>query len=142
MVVNIRSMTKKTFCVKNPFFAKNAVFSKTNVSNKTLFWLIQAPNMSKHISRNKGATIRASRKTAHDKYFYFGAKNPFFLQKMVAPSKISYSPKSVYWYQCFRVWKMVGAKNSVHSRPAGQPNAFAITYSHCLCIWVKNWLYA
>ncbi len=58
-----------------------------------IFWggegggLIQAPNMSKHISRNRGATIKASQKTAHDKVYYFGAKGQFFPQKMVAPSK-------------------------------------------------------
>ncbi len=44
-------------------------------------------NMSKHISRNRGATIKASQKTAHDKVYYFGAKGQFFPQKMVAPSK-------------------------------------------------------
>ncbi len=32
--------------------------------------LIQAPNMSKNISRNAGATIKAFRKTAHDKVFF------------------------------------------------------------------------
>ncbi len=36
---------------------------------KTFGGLIQAPFMSKHISRNGGATIKASRKTAHDKVF-------------------------------------------------------------------------
>ncbi len=35
--------------------------------------------MSKHISRNRGAKIKASQKTAHDKvFFYFEAKRPFF----------------------------------------------------------------
>ncbi len=32
-MANIRSMTMKMFCVKNPFFAKNTLFSKKNVSN-------------------------------------------------------------------------------------------------------------
>ncbi len=32
----------------------------------------------KHISRNGGATIKASQKTAHDKVFYFVAKGHFF----------------------------------------------------------------
>ncbi len=42
-------------------------------------WIIQAPTMSKHISRNRGAKIKASQKTAHDKvFFYFEAKRPFF----------------------------------------------------------------
>ncbi len=38
--------------------------------SKDVFWLIQAPNISKHISRNGGATIKASRKTAHVKVFF------------------------------------------------------------------------
>ncbi len=45
--------------------------------SKDFLWLIQAPNISKHISRNGRATIKASRKTAHDKVFLnFGAKRP------------------------------------------------------------------
>ncbi len=50
--------------------------------SKDCFWLIQAPYISKHISRNGGATIKASPKTAHDKgFFNFGAKRPFFVKK-------------------------------------------------------------
>ncbi len=46
------------------------------------FGLIQAPYISKHISRNGGATIKASQKTAHDKVFFnFVVKRPFILQK-------------------------------------------------------------
>ncbi len=94
---------KEMFCFKNPFFAKNAIFYKIMSQSKDVFWLIQAPYMSKHISRNGGATINASRKTAHDKvFFYFGAKRPFFSQKMVAPSKKGYSSKYVYWYQSLK----------------------------------------
>ncbi len=48
--------------------------------------LIQAPNISKHISRNGGATIKASRKTAHDVFLSWG-KKAIFAQKMVASSK-------------------------------------------------------
>ncbi len=56
---------------------------------------MQAPNISKHISRNGGATIKASRKTAHDKVFFnFGAKRPFFPKKWWYHEKC-YSPKSV-----------------------------------------------
>ncbi len=41
-------------------------------------WLIQAPNIFKHISRNGGATMKASRKTAHDKVFFIlGQKGNF-----------------------------------------------------------------
>ncbi len=45
---------------------------------KDVFGLIQAPNISKHISRNGGATIKAYRKTAHDKVFFIlGQKGNF-----------------------------------------------------------------
>ncbi len=41
-----------------------------------------SPYISKHLSRNGRATIKASRKTAYDKgFFNFGAKRPFFLNK-------------------------------------------------------------
>ncbi len=62
--------------------------------SKDLFWLIQAPYILKHISRNGGATIKASRKQLTTK---------FFPQKMTTPSKKSYNPKYVYGYQCFSV---------------------------------------
>ncbi len=75
--------------------------------SKDLFLLIQAPNISKHISRNGGATIKASRKTAHDKVFFIlGQKGHFFPQNWWHHEKC-YSRKSVYWYQCFSVWKKV-----------------------------------
>ncbi len=37
---------------------------------KDYFWLIQAPHISNHISRNGGATIKSSRKTADDNVFF------------------------------------------------------------------------
>ncbi len=50
--------------------------------SKDFFVLIQAPYISKHISRNGGATIKASRKTAHDKVFFIlGQKRNLFLKK-------------------------------------------------------------
>ncbi len=65
-------------------FANNAIFSKIISQSKDCFWLIQAPNISKHISRNGGATIKASRKTDHDKVFFIlGQKGHFFPKKMV-----------------------------------------------------------
>ncbi len=69
LVESIGSMAKKRFGVnKKHFLAKNALFSKKNISQtKIFFGLIQAPNMSKHISRNRWATVKASQKTAHDK---------------------------------------------------------------------------
>ncbi len=47
--------------------------------SKDYFWLIQAPNISKYKSRNGGATIKAFRKTAHNKVFFIlGQKGHFF----------------------------------------------------------------
>ncbi len=81
-MVNIWSMTKKGFCFKNPFLAKNAIFFKIMSQSKDFFWLIQSPYISKHISRNGGATIKVSRKTAHDNFFYIlGQKGHFFKKK-------------------------------------------------------------
>ncbi len=37
--------------------------------SKDIFWLIQAPNISKKVSRNGRAAIKASRKKAHYKVF-------------------------------------------------------------------------
>ncbi len=83
-MVNVLSMTKKGFCFKNPFFCQNAIFSKIMPQSKDFLGLIQAPSISKHISRNGGATIKASRKTAHDNFFLnFGAKRLFFPHKML-----------------------------------------------------------
>ncbi len=79
-MVNVWSMTKKSVCVKNPFLAKYALFSKIMSQSKDFIWLIQAPNISKHISsRNGGATIKASWKTAHNKVFFIlGQKGNFY----------------------------------------------------------------
>ncbi len=62
-------------------FANNAIFSKNNVPIKRYFWLIQAPNISKHIPRNGGATIKASRGTAHDKKCFILGQKGHFLPK-------------------------------------------------------------
>ncbi len=65
-------MTKNLYLKKG--FANNAIFSKIMSQSKDFFWLIQVPNISKRISRNGEATIKASRKTAHDKVFLFWGK--------------------------------------------------------------------
>ncbi len=72
-------MTKKSFVLKTHFSQKNAIFSKIMSQSKDFFGLFQAPYISKHISRNGGATIKVSRKTAHDKVFFIlGQKCHFF----------------------------------------------------------------
>ncbi len=132
LMVNVWSMTKKSFCFKNPFFTKNAIFSKIMSQSKDLFWLIQAPKISQHISRNGGATINASWKTAHDKVFYFGAKRPFFLikwwhhQKNVIALNM-YIGTNVLVYERWLVLKVRPHQRFCHSID-----------SHCLCMWVKN----
>ncbi len=92
-------MTKNLY-LKN-VFANNAIFSKIMSQSKD-FLGNPSPNISKHISRNGGATIKASRKTAHDKVFLFWGKKDIFPQKWWHHEK-RYRPKSVYWYQCFGV---------------------------------------
>ncbi len=76
-------MTKILYLKK--VFANNAMFSKIMAQSKDCFLLIQVPNISKHISRNGGATIKASRKTAHDNVFLILGQKDIFPQKMVAP---------------------------------------------------------
>ncbi len=76
-MMKVFSMTK--FCVKKPSFVKTAVSSLKMSELEILLWLIQDPNTSMQISRNKGATKKASRKMVHDKGFFklFG-KTAFF----------------------------------------------------------------
>ncbi len=64
-------------------------------------WKTQAPNTSLQISKNIGATKKASTKMVHDKVFFkhFG-KKAIFYPKIVAPQKQVISYKSVHWYQC------------------------------------------
>ncbi len=135
-MVNVWSMTKKCFCFKTPFFPKNSIFSKIMSQSKDWFWLIQALYISKHISRNGGATIKASRKTVHDKVFLILGQKGHFFQKMAAPSKKVIALNTYIGTNVFSVWKMVGAKSSEHGQPA-QRFRHSID-SHCLCMWVNK----
>ncbi len=125
---------------KPPFLPKMLYFLKKKMfETKNVFRLIQAPNMFKHISRNRGVTNKASRKKAHyNVFFIWGQKGHlwFFSKKWQHHKKKSYIPKSVYWHQCFSVWKMVGAKSLVHSWLAGP----TLSPLHRLswCMWVNN----
>ncbi len=60
---------EQDFPFKKTVFANNAILAKIMSQSKDFFLLIQAPYISKHISRNVGATFKASRKIAHDKVF-------------------------------------------------------------------------
>ncbi len=75
------------FLFKKTVFANNAIFSKIMSQSKEFFGLIQAPNISKHISRNGGATIRLLEKQLTIKFFLFWGKKAIFSQKIVAPWK-------------------------------------------------------
>ncbi len=67
------------FVFKKTVFANNAIFFKIMSQSKEFFFVNPSPYISKHISRNRGATIKASRKTAHDKVFLIlGQKGHFF----------------------------------------------------------------
>ncbi len=63
------------------------------------------------ISRNKGATKKASRNIVHDIVFFklFG-KKAIVYPKMVAAPKQIISHESVHWYQCISLWKMLGGE--------------------------------
>ncbi len=74
---------------------------------KKYLCLTQAPNTAMHICRNKGVTKKASRKTVYDKVFKVLAKKVTFIKKIVVPLKQSINHKSVHWYQCFSLWKML-----------------------------------
>ncbi len=54
-------MTKNLYLKKKKVFANNAIFSKIMSQSKDFFLLIQALNISKQISINGGATIKAYR---------------------------------------------------------------------------------
>ncbi len=78
--------------------------------------LTQAPNTAMQISRNKGATKKASRKTVYDKVFKVLAKKVTFIKKIVVQLKQSISHKYVQWYQCFSLWKMLDGECLIHDK--------------------------
>ncbi len=80
LMMKVFSMTK--FCVKKPSFAKTAASSLKMSKLEIFLWFTQAPNTSMQISRNIGATKKASRKMVQDSYFKnFLAKRPFVTPK-------------------------------------------------------------
>ncbi len=141
LLLNINPWQRKSF-VKNSFFAKHSLifYKKKRKRFPTNFLLlIQAPNMSKHISRNRGATIKASWKLAHKFVFILG-KMPFFsLQKWWHhPKKVIalnlYIGINILVYErclVLKVWYTV-------SRPATHPGITSID-SNCLSMRVKKW---
>ncbi len=83
---------------------------------KIFLCLTQARNTATQICRNKGATKKASRKKVYDKVFKVLAKKVTFIKKIVVPLKQSISHKSVHWYQCFCLWKMLDGECLVHDK--------------------------
>ncbi len=61
-------MTKVLYLKK--VFAQIAIFSMKMSESKIFFRLTQSTNTYKHISRNIGATMTASRKLAHKMVFF------------------------------------------------------------------------
>ncbi len=59
----------QVFIFKKTVLAKIAIFSIKMSESKILFWLTQATNTYKHISRNIGATMTASKKLACENLF-------------------------------------------------------------------------
>ncbi len=83
---------------------------------KILWCLTPAPNTAMQICRNKAATKKASRKTVHDKVFKVLVKKVTLLKKIVLPLKQSINHKSVHWYQCFSLWKILDGECLVHDK--------------------------
>ncbi len=112
--MKVWSMTK--FCVKKTFSAKIVIFSLKMTKLKIFLCLTQAPNTAMEICRNEGVTRKASRKTVYDKVFKVLAKKVTFIKKIVVLLKQSISHKSVHWYQCFSLWKMLDGECLVHDK--------------------------
>ncbi len=89
--------------VRKIFFAKHAIFSKKMSESKIFFKLTQATNTYKHISRNIGATMTASRISSWQSFSFYYKK---VLKKKCITIKKGYSSKSLHWYQWISVWKV------------------------------------
>ncbi len=71
--------------------------------SKDLFWLIQAPYIySSTYLQMEELQLRLLEKQLTTKFFILGQKGHFF-SKNGGTIKKGYSPKYVYWYQCFSV---------------------------------------
>ncbi len=81
---------------------------------KICLCLTEAPNTAMLICRNIGATKKASRKTVYDNVFKVLPKKVTFIKKIVVALKQSINHKSVHWFQCFSLWKMLDGESLVH----------------------------
>ncbi len=94
----------------------------------------KSPYISKHISRNGGATIKASRKTALDKVFFIlGQKGHFFsknggtIKKKVIALNM-YIGTNVLVYERWLVLKVQYTAGRLHQHFRNSID------SHCLCM--------
>ncbi len=106
--MKVFSMAK--FFVLNPSFAKTAGFSLKMSELEIFLLLTQVPNTSMQISRDKGATKKAFRKMVHDNFLKNILAKGRFLPKIGGTTKQIISHKSVHWYQCISLWKMLGGE--------------------------------
>ncbi len=86
---------KEKFCIKTHFFAKKCYIFYNNVPIKRIY-----PSIYLEMEELQ---LRLLEKQLMTKFFLFWGKKAIFAQKLAAPSKKGYSPKYVYWYQCFSV---------------------------------------
>ncbi len=95
-------------------FAKIAIFSIKISESKIFFRLTQATNTYKHISRNIGATMTASRKLAHDTVFLIFSQKGLLKEKNYITIKKCCSSKSLNWYQWICLWKKIDDESFLH----------------------------
>ncbi len=101
----------KVCVLKKPSFAKATVYSLIMSELKIFLWLTQA-----QILQCKYLEIKELQRSLLEKWFMtkfflnFFTKRPFFYLKIVAPPKQIMSHKSVHWYQCISLWKMLGGE--------------------------------
>ncbi len=89
--------------------------------SKIFFRLTQVTNTYKHISRNIGAIMIASRTLAHDNVF----KKKNSQEGLCIAIKNIYSSKSLHWYQWISVWKKVHDESFLHDKVCVKKPSFA-----------------
>ncbi len=101
---------RKHLVLKTHFLPKMLYFLKEMSQTNFFFWLIQAPFMSSIYRDIKELKLRLLEKQLTTKLFFlfWGKKAILFKKKWQHHQNNVIALKSVYWNQCFSVWKMVG----------------------------------
>ncbi len=87
------------------------IFSKKlHYKSKRVIALNLYIDTSMQICRNKELQRRLLEKWFMTKPFIFFCKKAIFYPKIVATPKQIISHKSVHWYQCISLWKMLGGE--------------------------------